>query len=303
MRAIVSSVLVATVLTACGVKPPAVEHAAPEGSVSLLEVVKQIRLERPGAQFGRALRITVAPNGDIYVLDPDHNRILRYNPDGTIQRSAGGFGSGPLQFDVPIDFDTDGLAIWILDRQNRRLVRLDLMLNFIEEISLQPDSDGLSAPIWYDALACTANGDIVLLDKSEPKAVRLSPTGDLLASYGGFGMGDGRLDHPVDLAVSHTGDLYVADGKRLLQYDRAGNFRRAYGFQEPLVDVAANGEAVWAIVGDGRLYHVSNRQTHADIVDPASGSPAPIAIATGRDGDPVILDRELIIWLFAPLAP
>jgi DNA-binding beta-propeller fold protein YncE len=284
----------------CGPKAPPPSDAQADVDVVLLEVTRQIPLSSPASPLGRNLHLAASPTGDWFVLDTDHHRVLHYDAQGNLRREVGGLGTGPLEFDTPVDIDADGLSVWILDRQNRRLVRLSLDLNYIEEMPVGAAADDYSGTLWYDALALTSSGDLLLLDRREPKVERLSPSGDILASYGGFGLGSGRLENPADLAAASSGDVYVADGRRIRCYDRAGNYRGAAVTPAPVTTVAGGDNGAWGLLASGDLCNVSRDLYRQVTVDPARGKPVPVAVTFVRGQGPAILDAGLRVWLLAP---
>lgn len=290
----------AALATGCGPKAPPPSLGTADAEVVLLEVARQISLSAPSVPLGRNLRLAASSTGDWYVLDTDHHRLLHYDAEGNLRREAGGLGTGPLEFDTPVDIDADGLSVWILDRQNRRLVRLNRDLNYIEEMPVGATADDLTGTLWYDALALTGSGDLLLLDLREPKVVRISPAGDLLASYGGFGLGTGRLEKPADLAASSSGDVYVADGRGILLYDRSGNFRSEAVAPTQVTAVAAGDDEAWGVLASGDMIRVARGRSQRVMVDPARGRPVPVAITFVRGQGPAILAAGLTVWLFAP---
>lgn len=306
MRGWCSSLLVtlATVAIGCASGGPkrdstALEAPSPASDLALLEVSRKVALTPPGSRQGGRLRLAAMPAGDWYVLDTDHHRILHYDSSGSLEREAGGLGSGPLEFDTPVDLDVDGLSVWILDRQNRRLVRLDRDLNYIEEMPVGSTSDDPAGTVWYDALALSPSGDLLLLDRREPRVVRLSPGGELLATYGGFGLGAGRLEAPTDLAVAHDGDVYVADGSRVQVYDRAGNLRGSVSAGAPVTAVCGDASGAWGMLAGGGLAYFTRGLARRAVVDPARGRPEPVAIASVPGQGPVILADGLSVWQLA----
>lgn len=68
--------------------------------------------------------LAVAPNGDVYVTDPQLYRVLVYNPAGEIKASFGSFGSNANQFDLPTGLAVDPAtnAIVIADANNNRVM-------------------------------------------------------------------------------------------------------------------------------------------------------------------------------------
>ncbi len=318
MRGWYFSFVALVLVTGCGGKPPVSEEAAPEvlpapedlsasevlppPAVILLDALDPLTLEMPPQRVGAALRLAVAETGDIFILDSDRHRILYYGADGRLRNVTGGSGQGTQEFNSPSDLDTDGLTVWILDRQNRRLVRLNRELNYVEEVSLVAEPGQFSVPIWFDAVACATNGDVFLLDRREPQAVRISAAGDVLATYGGFGSGNGRLETPVDIAAGPDGALYVTDGRRLLHFDRSGNFRDQYVYPERLVYLEVSGETVWVTTDQGVLLRLEDGYLARVALDPAAGPPRPLDVSTTRNGAPVLLDASFFLWQFSSAA-
>jgi outer membrane protein assembly factor BamB len=286
------------VLSACGAKPDVDTKATTPQALDLLLVDPDppIQLSSPVRPLGRTLRICGAPSGEYFLLDTDNHRVLHYGADGSLLGEAGGSGSGKGQFNGPVDIDADGQMIWILDRQNRRLVRMDQGLHYVEEISLSGSTEDISAPLWYDAVGASSNGDVFLLDCREPGAVRISSAGEVLANYGGFGTGNGRLEAPTDLDAGQDGTLFVTDGKRLLVFDRSGNLQREVSHAEPLARVEATGSAAWITTVSGQLlYYTKGKLVR---VATSSGSiPHSVDLTLGRGQAPVLLDSEWSVWL------
>ena len=280
-------------LVACGEKPhTGVETSAPPVlDLLLVDPAPPVRLSAPVRPLGRTLRITGLPTGEYYLLDTENHRVLRYATDGSFLAEAGGSGSGKGQFNGPVDLDADGQMIWILDRQNRRLVRMDQGLNFVEEIPLSGSTEDLTAPLWYDAVSASSNGDVFLLDKREPGVVRISSAGEVLANYGGFGTGNGRLEAPTDLDAGQDGSLFVTDGKRLLVFDRSGNLQKEVPHAEPLARVEATGSEAWITTLSGQLlYYTKGKLVR---VATSSGSiPESVDLTLGRGQAPVLLDAS-----------
>jgi len=285
-------------LAACAAKPHAVDTGAASAplDVAVVNVVRRVALTPPPRPLGHALRLTATSANDLYLLDSENHRVLRYGTDGTLLGESGGSGAGTNQFNVPVDLDADGQTVWIVDRQNRRLVRLNRALNFVEEIPLEPASGNISAPLWYDGVGTSSNGDVFLLDKREPQAVRISAAGEVLASYGGFGTGNGRLETPVDLDAAQDGTLFVVDGRRLLIFDRSGNVQGEIRYSEPLVRVEAGGKQAWIATESGRLLLYREGRL-LNVVAVAEELPRIVDLALQGEQDPILLDSESSVWL------
>jgi streptogramin lyase len=81
--------------------------------------------------------IVTAPNGDIFVSEGHgggNSRILKFTKDGTLIKTIGKKGTGPVEFDQPhaLAFDSKG-RLFVGDRNNNRIQILDQEGTFIEE--------------------------------------------------------------------------------------------------------------------------------------------------------------------------
>lgn len=305
------SLLCAVLLAACGAKPQPETHTEPQAQaesesgapspaapvdVVVVKMAAHSTLSQPARPLGSTLRLTASTLGDMFLLDCDNHRVLRYGAGGELLGEVGGAGSGTLQFYSPVDLDADGQTVWVLDRQNRRLVRLNRVLNHVEEIPLAPPADNLEAPLWYDGVSAAANGDVFLLDKRAPQAVRISAGGDILASYGGFGTGNGRLENPSDMDAAQDGSLFVVDGRRLVIFDRSGNFQRELRHAEGLSRVEAESQNAWVSTSSGELLWYSDGRLHR-VTALSETLPRPVDLTVVSGKDPLLLDAGASVWL------
>lgn len=67
--------------------------------------------------------LDVAPNGDLYVADPQFYRVVVYAPTGEVKASFGTFGSGAENFDMPtgIAVDPNTGVVLVTDANNHRV--------------------------------------------------------------------------------------------------------------------------------------------------------------------------------------
>jgi sugar lactone lactonase YvrE len=108
-------------------------------------------------------------------------------------------------------------------------------------------------------LALERSGALLVADTGHGRVGRFSSSGNLLGWLGGQGASRGRLDRPTGVAVNSRGEVYVADGGRLVVFDPVGAFVREWmGTEIPfaeLRDVAIdNSDRVYVLDADnGRV--------------------------------------------------
>jgi DNA-binding beta-propeller fold protein YncE len=80
-------------------------------------------------------------------------------------------------------------------------------------------------------VAFDASGTIYVADAGDNTIKKLSPTGQLLASWGGTGSAPGELSWPQGVAVDEQGNVYVADSNnsRIEKFSSTGTLLAVFG--------------------------------------------------------------------------
>jgi len=152
--------------------------------------------------------VAIAPNGDVFVVqghtpgpmgDP---RVLKFDKTGTFIKSWGGKGKEPGRFEVAhgAAIDAKGL-LWVADRENQRIQVFDTGGTFVREMK-------------YAGLPCAfdiGREAIFMVNGFAGQVLKLSLNGEVLGATGKPGKGLGEFGEAHFIAVSPTGDLYVAD--------------------------------------------------------------------------------------------
>jgi DNA-binding beta-propeller fold protein YncE len=190
-------------------------------------------IERGAGPFNRPTRLSIAPDGDLYVADGYGNaQIHRFKPDGTLVQSWGGPGTEPGQFNLPhsVWAHTNG-EVWVCDRENDRiqifsptgeLLRTwtnvtrpgDLFVDnagtvYVGEMSWEQGQMNLAGRIWSE-------------DRLAQMSVR-DAEGNVLAAWGGEDpCGPGGFSSPHGIWVDPKGNIYVGEVTHtaLSRYDR-----------------------------------------------------------------------------------
>lgn len=223
-------------LAAWWVRAPAVTHAA----TSLLE--------RP-APPTPGVALAVAPNGDLYLADGTADVIRRVNESGRVATLSpalfvpAGPGRGvtpaaPVPARRPLTFDRpDGMAVaasgdlYVADAENHHVYRVDrrtgatVVVAGIGRAGFSGDG-GPAARAMLDsptAVAVDRAGNVFIADAGNHRIRRVRRDGTIDTIAGGGPpappglLGDGlkatmaTLAWPSDVAISPSGDIYVAD--------------------------------------------------------------------------------------------
>jgi len=237
--------------------------------------------------------VAAGPDGSIYIVDSENNRIRRVGPDGIISTIAGngnfeyGGDGGPaiqasLFYPVAVAAGPDG-SIYIAEAKSYRIRRVGpdgIITTVAGNGSFDYGGDGgpatqasLSEP---DGVAVGFDGSIYIADMGARRVRRVGLDG-IITTFAGNGVtdysGDGgpatqaSFFGPNAVAVSPDGSIYIAD-----MY----NYRvRRVGTDGIITSVAGNGNQGYS--GDG------GAATRASLG-------LPDAVAVGPDGNVYIAD-------------
>lgn len=190
------------------------------------------------------------------------NRELPYELAG----HWGSKGNGPLKFNDPTGIAVSAEAVFVADARNGRIQVLDKKGNFqrafgtgllgrpmnlaiagnrlyvpdyfkdlIHVFTLAGEplgsitaEDGLNSP---GGVAVRNDGTLLVADTYGQRIVHLDQQGEVIASWGGQGIGPGEFNYPTDVAIAPNGGFYVADGynDRIQQFGPEGRFIRKWG--------------------------------------------------------------------------
>ena len=166
--------------------------------------------------------IAIDANGDLWVTDTGHNRIVVYTPDGEYLREFGapfaaaslGRGFGPGQFNEPVGIAIGpGGEIAVADMWNARVQVLDASGAYLREFPV-PGWGGLDAADkpWLRVLR---DGRIALTVPSAGEARVYSASGALLAV---IAPADEPLLSPYGLLETADGKLWIVEGARVRRF-------------------------------------------------------------------------------------
>jgi sugar lactone lactonase YvrE len=179
-------------------------------------------IKRGAPPFNRPTRLSVAPNGEMYVSDGYGNaRVHRFSKEGELLQSWGEPGDGPGQFNLPhsVWAHTDG-RVFVCDRENDRIQifsptgeLLTIWTNVTRPGDLFIDKDNV---VYVGEMAHQAGGfSMAGKPLSEDRHCRLSIRdldGNILTSWGGPDpCAPGSFASPHGLWLDSRGDIYVAE--------------------------------------------------------------------------------------------
>jgi DNA-binding beta-propeller fold protein YncE len=175
----------------------------------------------PGADLAF---LAVEASGNLIVSDQAHNTVMRFDPTGHLI-SQWGPRLGQTTLGVPAGVAVQGDSIYVLDRGNPRVFRLDASGNALSAIDLGP-----FGTYGLNGLALDGAGDLYVADTGRNRILVLSPDGSLVRQIGHGGSDLGGFTQPMNMAFAPDGSLFVADWEnaRIELFDGALNATDAW---------------------------------------------------------------------------
>ena len=195
-------------------------------SLIQLDSVTTVIVESSQQLFQKAVSISAASDGMIFVIDQFSNTLQEISNDNRSKKSIGGQGWGNDAFDLPTDVSSRFLLdIFVVDANNRRVQRYDKQFNFVQTYDEKIISS-ISGRFQPMATATSAQGDLYILEKDGKRVIALTPRGQFIREFGTFKESTGKLTDPKDIAVSGLDEVFVLDRNAVMIYDNFGNYLR-----------------------------------------------------------------------------
>jgi len=173
--------------------------------LNYLSTVPSSQEEEEQFAFGFLWGIEVASTGELFVTDVENEQVLKLTSFGEVERSLGGFISGPERLRAPAGLTVvPGSAICVADVGNDRIALYDSFGGFLGSLG----KGLLKGP---HGLAVDGHGYLFVADTGHDRVCVFSPQGELLLSLGGTGGGIASFRSPLDLAVSGIDRVCVLD--------------------------------------------------------------------------------------------
>jgi predicted membrane-bound mannosyltransferase/DNA-binding beta-propeller fold protein YncE len=216
--------------------------------------------------------IAIGPDGSVYVTDTWNHRVQKFTAEGEFVNAWGSLGQAETPFALwgprGIAVDAEG-QVYIADTGNKRIVVYSPEGEYITQFGTSGFGPGqFNEPV---DVAVAQDGMVYVTDTWNQRVQAFSPNGnggfipelewDIVGWYGQ------SLDNKPYLAVDDE-SVFVSDpeGYRILQFDRQGEFVRAWGdaggtaerFRLPTGIATGPDGGVWvADTGNGRVMRFS----------------------------------------------
>ncbi len=172
--------------------------------------------------------VALDPNGNTWVADSGHDRVLEFNAKHEFLRQFGSEGSAEGQFQGIRGIATNSEGdVYVSDYGNDRVQEFSPTGAFIRKFGSAGTEKGqLLEPT---GIAVDASGNVWVLSSYGVPVQEFSPEGKFLSSFGTQGKGSGQIQGAAALVVS-GGNLYISEwsNQRVQEFSTAGSFVRAF---------------------------------------------------------------------------
>jgi RHS repeat-associated protein len=247
--------------------------------------------------------VDVTKGGNLLVLDTSNGRVQEFSPAGKYEAKFGAYGGAAGDMKEPLGMAIDAKGnIWIADTGNNRVDEFNEKHEFVQtfgfgvsngEEKLEVCASTCKAGIagagtgqFKEAkgIAVTTAGTVYVSDGANNRVEEFNEKGEFLAAFG-FGVsnekaeyeictssckggiagsGNGQFNAPRGVAVSPTGQIWVADdgNNRVEEFNEEDKYLSKFGskgtgngqLDEPKgIDIAASGDILVANGADDRV--------------------------------------------------
>ncbi len=161
-------------------------------------------------QFEGPRNVAVSKDGTIYVLDTGNNRVEYFSADGTYQGMWDAHEENGFNQPWGIDVAPDGY-VFVADTWNHRIMKFDAQGKFV--LSWYSTDNNPTEVSFYGPrdVAVDSTGKVYISDTGNKRIMIYDENGNYLAKFGSAGMGNGKFDEEVGIALLDDSRLAVAD--------------------------------------------------------------------------------------------
>jgi NHL repeat len=183
--------------------------------------------------------------GNLYFVDKNNYKILKYNAEGEQLMSFGKFGAANGTLNSPREVAVDSKGnIFVLDFHDHdyvtsrsginkdfyRVQKFNSSGKFLWSVGKPGRGKGgfYGTPSDIDV---DKEGNLYVLDEGNFRVQKFNRNGKFVLAFGRYGKGEGEFDNPERIVVDQAGDIYVADtyNHRIQKFDKNGKFILAFG--------------------------------------------------------------------------
>ena len=217
--------------------------------------------DSPG-QFVRIRAITVDENGIIYAAD-SITELSAFNANGSLLWNTMNSGDPLADLIQPQGISRDSAGnLYVADNGRGQIIIFNSSGQFLRSIG--PNGEGSKFHSLV-GVAVSPEGTIYALERhqlaqdiGQNQVLKVSGTGQLLASWGTKGRGFGELWEPQGITLGPDGNVWVAgfQGHNVVRYDQSGNVIEEWNDHN--INAGELAQVRGAVVGSGGKLYVTD---------------------------------------------
>lgn len=216
--------------------------------------------------FNNAVSFYITANGLIYVCDKGDDEIILLDTLGNILKTLGGYGWTDDSFDDPVDVFADPLSVYVADKNNNSIKRLDKNLNYLSSFNKKESSNSEEQFGYPSSVAVSNQGDLYLIDTDNRRVIKFDIYGNFFQNFGGIDAGKYQLSDPLQLAISSANLIYVIDNNEVVIFDNFGNGITRLQFDKKLQSIRIIFNELVITDFDNNVFYSSLKQRDGKII-------------------------------------
>jgi tripartite motif-containing protein 71 len=188
-----------------------------------------------GLNIAEPSAIRIAPNKEIFIVDPPSAKVVVVDQDFKKLREWGSFGVGSGQFRTPIDLALSpaGDRVYVVDHYNYRIQVFDPAGKFLASWG-GPGPEAGNFVLPFGAAVHPTSGDVYVSDTGAHRIQQFTSSGKFIRQWGRWGVNGGEFYKPKGIAFDTTGKLYVTDfgNHRGQIFSATGDFIAEFGLSD-----------------------------------------------------------------------
>lgn len=212
-----------------------------------------------GVEMGASTDVAFDSRGHLYVLTRGAAPVMEFDADGRLVRA---FGEGLFSRTHGLHIDADD-NVWVTDVREQIVVKFSPAGEILMTLGTRGESgawDEAAASRRFSEpndLVVADSGDIFVVqghvpgERGDPRVLRFSADGTLIASWGGKGSEPGRFQVAHGIAIDADGLLWIMDreNSRIEVFDQDGGFVREMAYAGLPCGVDIGDEFVFMVNG------------------------------------------------------
>ena len=200
-------------------------------------------------QFNNPNGVAITDDNCIVVADSLNHRLQVLSMEAHFLKSVRKPGSLPFDYPIGVAVHSGGYIL-VSEFHGKRIQVLRKDFSFFQVI---PFNVSVSTNGIVPYCIAEHQGVIYVTDYCNSQIIKMSPSGVVLAKFGGKGANEGQLCRPVGLAIDAEGFVYVCERKnhRISVFTKDGKFFRCFAAKS---ESGMNSPRGLAVDNTGKLY-------------------------------------------------